>query len=262
MANGQFLPPNPRISGQGAPALATVPTKAPTPKSTKQDRDKITEGLLSDMNRARYTDSGGRTMPVAVRPLTEAQAQINDAPAIPPKPPAAPAGAVTRLGEPPPPGAQAQAGGTHEPTEPSDSAKASVEAAAKLAANEPAPKLPAMEGPMPSNLPVARTDGFHPLGAYASTTSQSNQVASIEFVGPGTTLTAVQRRALADAAQLGQRTKGSFRVIGRTTQASNLVEERATSVAQELQRLGVAQDRIYVGTDVGTDGHVDVILDQ
>jgi outer membrane protein OmpA-like peptidoglycan-associated protein len=257
----KFAAPQP--TGKGALALASVPGKAPTPPSTRQDREKVTEGLIADRDRARYTDQGGRTMPVVVRPLNEAQAAPDQESAAPPKPQVAQAGAVTRLGEQPAPGKPSSK--TENAAKGDEAAKAATVAeAARMAATAKAPPPPAemAAGPRPSAVPAARNDGFRPLGTYEATTSVSNQVASVDFSGTGTSITAAGRRALSEAAKLGERSKGAFRVIARTTEATNLVQERATAVARELQRLGVAQDRIFVGTDVGQEGRVDVILDQ
>jgi hypothetical protein len=258
----------PKVTGKGAPSLASVPDKAPKAPTARQEREKLVEGLVADRERAHYTDSGGRTMPVAVRPLSEAAAQLDEEPAAPPTPKAAKVGTVTKLGTQPTPGKKAAKETREEKTaaategEPDAKAKASLDAAARLAATSSPPAMPAMEGPQPSSLPAVRSDGFRTLTAYQATTSVSNLVASIDFSGKGVSITTVARKALSDAAQLGTRSKGAFRVIGRSAEPSNLVQDRATAVARELQRLGVTQDRIYVGTDAGQDGRVDVILDQ
>ncbi len=271
--NAKFITPSqaqnqpkftvPKPSGKSAPDLASVPTKAPKAPSSKQERDKVSEGLIADRDNARYTDQGGRSNPVVVRPLTEAQAAPDLEPAAPPKPQAAQAGAVTRLGNQPAPSkADALADKAKAPA-PAAPKEASVASAAQIAATARPPVLPAeAAGPRPSAVPAARSDGFRPLGTYEATTSVSNQVASVDFAGTGSSINAPGRRALSDAAELGKKSKGAFRVIARTSESTNLVQERATAVARELQRLGVAQDRIFVGTDAGQDGRVDVILDQ
>jgi outer membrane protein OmpA-like peptidoglycan-associated protein len=245
----------PKPTGKGAPDLASVPSKPPEPPSSREERAKTTEGLIADRERARYSDQGGRTQPLTVRPLTEAAATPETEPAAPPKPDAARVQPVTRLGNQKPP---QQGEGTPQKDEPS------VAAAAQMAATATPPPPPPemMAGPRPSGMPQARTDGFRALTAYQTTESAANQVATIDFSGTGTSITASGRRALSEAAKLGERTKGAFRVIGRAADPTNLAQERATAVARELQRLGVTQDRIYVGTDTGTDGRVDVILDQ
>lgn len=253
----------PKPSGKGAPNLASVPSKAPTPPSSRQDRDKVTEGLIADRDNARYTDQGGRSNPVVVRPLSEAQAAPDVEPAAPPKPQAAQTGAVTRLGNQPAPSKTDALAEQAKAPAPAAPKEASVASAAQMAATAKPPTPPAeAAGPRPSTVPSARSDGFRPLGTYEATTSVSNQVASVDFAGTGSAINAPGRRALSDAAELGKKSKGAFRVIARTSEATNLVQERATAVARELQRLGVAQDRIFVGSDAGQDGRVDVILDQ
>jgi hypothetical protein len=90
-----------------------------------------------------------------------------------------------------------------------------------------------------------------------------NRVATIDFGASRRELTAADRRALADAAQMAKSGEGkaTFRVIGRSDDASEISQARAVAVARQLQKDGIAQDRIFVGTDAGTDGTVDVILD-
>ena len=251
----RFVAPQP--TGQGAPSLASVPAQAPEVPSTRQDREKAMEGLIADRDRARYTDAGWRMQPVVVRPLTEAQAQP-DEPAAPPVPQAASAGAVTRLGNQAAPAANAAPAAPG----PQTASAPGVETAARIAATATPPALPEAAGPRPSNMPIARSDGFRALASFEANTSVANQVATVDFSGTGASISAVGRQSLSEAAQLGQRSKGMFRVIGRAPEANNTAQERATAVARELQRLGVAQDRIYVGTDTGQDGRVDVILDQ
>ena len=68
--NAKFVSPDapkfsaPKPTGKGAPDLASVPDKAPKPPSSRQDREKVTEGLVADRDRARYTDQGGRSAPL------------------------------------------------------------------------------------------------------------------------------------------------------------------------------------------------------
>lgn len=251
----------PKPTGKGAPSLASVPDKAPAPPSTRQDREKAMQGLIADRDRARYTDAGWRTQPVVVRPLTEAQAQP-DEPAAPPVPKAAATGAVTRLGNQAAPGAEAAKAPAPE-TQTASAATPGVEAAARLAATATPPSLPDAAGPRQSTMPTTRQDGFKALASFEANSSVANNVATLDFSGTGTSIPAAGRRALSEAAQIGERNKqGNFRVVGRAAQPNNVAQERATAVARELQRLGVAQDRIYVGTDTGPDGRVDVILDQ
>ena len=85
---------------QSPPDVNTVPTTKPAPKSTADEREKAVEGLVADRENARHADQGARTMPVAVRPLSDVLPPV--VAATPPKPDAVPAAAVARLSEAPP----------------------------------------------------------------------------------------------------------------------------------------------------------------
>jgi outer membrane protein OmpA-like peptidoglycan-associated protein len=153
---------------------------------------------------------------------------------------------------------------------------ASADDLAKLAANTPPPP-PAPEmavgpvGPGSSGATsgarvpqmaggVVRGDGFRQLEGYGSG-SPRNRILSVEFGINSVTLTPADQRRLDDAAQLGK-DKGTFRVVGRSNEASQKSQQRATAVARQLQNAGISQDRIYVGSDSGAEGAVDVMLDK
>ncbi|MDX2225411.1 MAG: hypothetical protein SFV21_21840 [Rhodospirillaceae bacterium] len=91
-ASGAF-----RSTARGAPDLASVPSQAPTPPSSTEDRRRATEGLIADRERANYTDQVGRREPVTVRPLDAGGADT--AIATPPVPEAARAAPVTRVAD-------------------------------------------------------------------------------------------------------------------------------------------------------------------
>ncbi len=240
---GRFAPP-PR-SGAGTPDLNTVPTQVPAPKSTQEQRDKALEGLIADRTNARYTDQGGRTIPVAVRPLVDT--------------PATAAEALARLETPPPP-RPPEAGGPAGPG---------------AAAQEPGP-VPAAEtvpsdiGPRSPGVVPRRGDetqmagggiglgGFRPVSEFQSSTySRSNLSGTLTMIGGG--LTPNDRNVLNRTArdQIDSRGKGVVRIVGHGTGGL----ERAVQAAQELQRLGVARTNIFLGTE-GNPGPTEVYFDR
>jgi len=111
-ASSAFGAPAPRFTvptaaGQSPPNVNTVPTTAPTPRSTEEERDEARKGLIADLANARHSEQGGRTQPVVVRPYVETASTPSAAPAAEP----APSEALTdRLDTPPPP-RPAEAGG-------------------------------------------------------------------------------------------------------------------------------------------------------
>lgn len=241
----------PKFTGEGAPDLASVPSDTPTPPSTKKEREKIIEGLVADRERARYTDQESRIQPVNVRPLTEAAAELDDTDSAPPQAKGAPVSPVTKMHVAP-------------------GKAANADDLAKLAANAPPPPPPAVgpagpEGATPSSSGpraggVVRPDGFRELDTYGAKANR-HRVTFVDFGVNSTTLTPADERKVDDAAQLGK-DKGIFRVIGRSNDASQKSQQRATAVAHELQKAGIPQDRIYVGSDSGNEGLVDVMLDK
>lgn len=92
----------PSAAGQSPPSVNTVPTEAPTPKSTEGERDEARKGLIADLTNARHSEQGGRTQPVVVRPYIETAASTQ--PAAPASAEIGPDAATTsRLDAPPPP---------------------------------------------------------------------------------------------------------------------------------------------------------------
>src|SRR5262245_23490935 len=75
--------PVPATAQQSAPDVNTVPTATPTPRSTAEEREKAIAGLVADRENARHSDQGARTVPVAVRPLSDTPPPAQ--PAAPPK---------------------------------------------------------------------------------------------------------------------------------------------------------------------------------
>ncbi len=89
----------PSAADQSPPNVNTVPTTAPTPNSTAEERDRARRGLIADLANARHSDLGGRTQPVTVRPYVASAA---GQPADPVADEAPPAPDTTRLDAPPP----------------------------------------------------------------------------------------------------------------------------------------------------------------
>lgn len=58
----------PSAADQSPPNVNTVPTTAPTPNSSADERESARRGLIADLANARHSDLGGRTQPVTVRP--------------------------------------------------------------------------------------------------------------------------------------------------------------------------------------------------
>src|SRR5262245_28954851 len=86
-AQGGFMPGGKQTSSKfktptdvakGTPDINTVPTTAPK-ASSKEERAKALAGLVADCNNAHYADQGGRTQPVAVRPLVDTPAGAESA---------------------------------------------------------------------------------------------------------------------------------------------------------------------------------------
>lgn len=99
-ANSPFGRPSPRFivpsaAGQSPPNVNTVPTAAPEPRSTAEERDDAREGLVADLANARHSNQGGRSLPVTVRPYVPPAASESES-----EPPVA--AAAARLDEPAP----------------------------------------------------------------------------------------------------------------------------------------------------------------
>ncbi|MGE3476095.1 MAG: hypothetical protein AB7H70_09845 [Rhodospirillaceae bacterium] len=61
----------PSAANQAPPSVNTVPSEAPAPRSSDEERDAARKGLVADIANARHNDVGGRTLPVVVRPYVE-----------------------------------------------------------------------------------------------------------------------------------------------------------------------------------------------
>lgn len=103
----------PPAADQSPPDVNTVPTTAPTPQSTAEERDAARKGLIADLANARHSDQGGRTLPVVVRPYVAAAAA--DLPAGPTAEETAPDEAITNRLDTPPPPRPAEADGPVKP---------------------------------------------------------------------------------------------------------------------------------------------------
>jgi outer membrane protein OmpA-like peptidoglycan-associated protein len=246
--------PVPAAAQRGTPDINTVPTTAPAPRSSADERAKTVEGLVADRENARHADQGARTMPVAVRPLSDAPPSPQ--PATPPKPEAARAAAVERLAVPP-------------PSRPADAAEA-----APPAPPPPAPAAvagPGVAGPRQAQaLPQGSSDnaprgtiyatvaGFKSLSTFnAGSYRASQQLASMDM--PSGALTPSDRSTLSSGALKQGELQAAVRVIGHGAGNVRTGQERATTVARELERLGVPSDRLYVGADEAT-GSTEVYL--
>lgn len=228
-----------KFGAEGTPDINTVPTTVPKPTSSKEERDRAIAGLIADRANARYTDQGGRTQPVAVRPLvdtpetarTDAVARL-DAPA-PERPPEPPVEAL-----PPPEPLQGDVG----PQAPGTAPRRTGESA--LASN----------GAVTS----ASLGGFHPLAEFQAAVYSKSSLAGTLTVQGGN-LNANERNILNTTArgQIDSRGKGVLRIVGH----GNGGLERALIAARELQRLGVAPNNIYVGVDNIT-GPTEVFFDR
>ena len=242
-AGSRFKAPGP-VAG-GTPDLNTVPAKAPTPRSSREEREEAIAGLVADRSNARYADQGGRTMPVAVRPLVDT-------------PEAVKADALARL----------EAAAPPRPTEPMTPAPSL----------EPLPQATPVSGDVGPRTPgtaprrgaggggdevqmagsPVSLQGFRALGDFsAQTYSKSSLAGTMSMIGGG--LTPNDRNVLNSTAraQIDSRGKGVLRVVGHGTGGM----DRAVIAASELQRLGVAKNNIYVGMDM-IAGPTEVFLDR
>lgn len=89
----------PSAANQNPPSVNTVPTTAPAPKSSDEERDAARKGLVADIANARHNDVGGRTLPVVVRPYVAAAGGQSVAPPAE----STPEPDTSRLDAPPPP---------------------------------------------------------------------------------------------------------------------------------------------------------------
>ena len=226
----------PAATAKGTPDLNTVPTKAPTPPSTKEERAKAIEGLIADRTNARYSDQGGRTQPVAVRPLVDTPEAVRS-------------DAVARLNAP-------------APERPAEDQLTALPLPS-VVSSDVGPRSPGV-APRRSSIAgdqiagagggtvaatAASQGGFRPLSEFQSVSYGKSTLAGTLSLAGGT-LTASDRNVLNTTArqQIDSRGKTVLRVVGHGTGGL----ERAVLAARELQRLGVARDNLYVGADAIT----------
>jgi hypothetical protein len=247
--------PVPATTAQGSPDINSVPTQTPTAPSTPDERSKVMAGLVADRTNARYSDQPARTMPVAVRPLSDA----------PPPPVVISAAAVERL-DATPPARPADAGSaTGTPAPPTDAVGPSGPSPRSVAALV-GPRRVAPIGPSsssddddaaPAAGPGAKAaprpqlgNGFRTLTEFDSTIyGAGHLLATLDF--PAGSLSASERTELGAAAAKQQQTRGVVRVIGHgPTKTSSA--DRATTVARELERLGVPRDQIFTGSETAS----------
>jgi hypothetical protein len=235
----RFTQPAP--AGRGAPDLNSVPSNVPEPRSTREEREEAIAGLIADRTNARYTDQGGRTMPVAVRPLVDA-----------PQPEAS--NAVARLDAPAPERpTEAEAA---PPIPPADIVESDVGprsfGAGPRRSGGASPQETQMAG-SPIGL-----GGFRPLAEFSTAAySRSTLVGTMAMIGGN--LTPNDRNVLNITArqQIDSRGRGVLRVVGHGTGGL----ERAVIAANELLRLGVAKNNIFVGVD-NISGPTEVFFDR
>jgi hypothetical protein len=243
--------PVPVSAAKSAPDLNSVPTETPTPPSTKDERSQVMAGLVADRANARHSDQPARTMPVAVRPLSDA----------PPPPPAASTTAVARLDE-TPPARPADAGSDTAtpappavgPSGPSSRSVATLVGPRRVAPTGPSSSddddsAPSGPGAAPARQPQLG-NGYRTLAEFDSTIyGAGHLLATLDF--PAGSLSASERSELGSAATKQKETRGVVRVIGHgPTKTSSA--DRATTVARELERLGVPRDQIFTGSETAS----------
>jgi hypothetical protein len=252
------------VAAGGAPDVNTVPTAAPAPKSSTQERDRAIAGLVADRENARHAEQGARALPVAVRPLADAPPTPPADLATPPKPAAAKPAAVERLAV-PAPGRPAEAqAAAPEGSQPAP-APAPVQApgpsrAAALTGPRQAPALPQTNDPTGEGRGTiyASVAGFRPLSAFnAGAFRTSLQLGTLDLSGAN--MSAADRSTLSGAALKQGEQKGVLRVIAHGNGSLRSAQERAATAARELERLGVPADQLYVGADAG-NGSTEIFL--
>lgn len=242
-SQGSFAP------AKGTPDINTVPTQIPAPPSSKEQRAKAIEGLIADRTNARYSDQGGRSQPVAVRPFvdtpeaprTDAVARLDAAapqrpaePAVPEAEQLPPPNLIQADVGPRTPGAAPRRGPARGPSAGGETA---VAAAGAVANN---------------------TGGFRPLAEFqAAVYSKSTLAGTLALQGGN--LSSGDRNVLNATAreQIDSRGKGVIRVVGHGSGGM----DRAVIAARELQRMGVSRDNLFVGVDNIT-GPTEVFFDR
>ncbi|MHB1205385.1 MAG: OmpA family protein, partial [Rhodospirillaceae bacterium] len=228
-------------------------TTTPTPPSTKDERAQVMAGLVADRANARYSEQPARTMPVAVRPLsdlppppaasTAAVARLDAAP------PARPADAGSATATPAPPAAEAAG-----PAGPSPRSTAALVGPRRVAptgpSNDDDDAAPAGPGAAAAPRQPQLGNGFRTLTEFDSTIyGAGHLLATLDF--PAGSLSASERSELGGAATKQQQTRGVVRVIGHGPTKTSAAD-RATTVARELERLGVPRDQIFTGSETAS----------
>jgi hypothetical protein len=240
---GKFKAPG-NFAAKGTPDINTVPTEVPAPPSTKAERAKALEGLIADRTNARYTDQGGRSQPVAVRPFVDT-------------PEAARTDAVARLDAPAPQRPAEPEVPEQAPLPPPNVIQADVGPRSPGAAPRRGPSAGG-ETDVAAAGAVANTGGFRPLTEFqAAVYSKSTLAGTLALQGGN--LSSSDRNVLNTTAreQIDSRGKGVIRVVGHGSGGM----DRAVIAARELQRMGVARDNLYVGVDNVT-GPTEVFFDR
>ncbi len=234
-------------AAKGPPDLNSVPTQVPTPPSSQAQRDQAVVGLIADRTNARYSEQGGRSQPVAVRPLANS-------------PPVVPTNAVARLDTPPPP-RPPEAAAPPAATEIPPTVPGTAESNVGPRAPGTAPRRSTTAGnelAMAGGGSIASPGGYRGLGDFqAATYSRSRLSGTLSMIGGS--LTPNDRNVLNVTAreQIDSRGRGVVRVIGHGTGGL----DRAIIAANELQRLGVARNNLYVGMDM-VAGPTEVYFDR
>ena len=217
------------------PDVNTVPMTKPEPKSTADEREKAIEGLVADRENARHADQGARTMPVAVRPLSDTPPPAQAA--TPPKPDAVPAAAVARLSEAPP----------SRPAEASTPPQTAAVVGPRTGAQS-VPTPQADDGLSTTGVIYASVTGYRPLSTFdANQYKRMERMAALSI--PRGDLSKSDRTVLGNAALRQNERKGVIRVVGHGDGDLRSGQEKATIVARELERLGVVTNNLFVGAD-------------
>ena len=240
--------PVPQTAQQSPPDINTVPSTAPTPRSTADERQKATEGLVADRDNARHSDQGARSMPVAVRPLSDTPPPA--AQATPPIPAAVPAAAVARLSDP-------------APTRPAEASGPAPAGSAPVSGPRLGGQPPTSGGQSDAGVPrtgviYAAITGFRSVATFdAGKFKNTERMAQLSV--PKGNLSTGDRNILTNAATKQAERKGVIRVIGHGDGDLKAGQEKAAVVARELQRLGVTENNLYAGADQAA-GSTEVIL--
>jgi len=225
--------PVPASASTSPPDVNTVPTTTPTPRSTADEREKAIEGLVADRDNARHSEQGARTMPVAVRPLSDTPPPPPQA-SMPPKPDAVPAAAVARLSEPP-------------PSRPAEAATPSAPAVGPGLGPQ-AQAVPQGDEGSVSGAIYATVSGYRALTAFETGKyKRTERLAQISL--PRGDLSTGDRSVLGNAALRQTERAGVIRIIGHGDGDLRAGQQKASVVAKELERLGVTNASLYVGAD-------------